>query len=140
MKQLLAFILLASLLCWMMFAPVYKHVYILRHALLQQEVDYLLEVSTSGQYGYIPIALIEQSRNRLAGFGLNPEMLVYEGTSTLGQAVIEAPPVPRGEGIALHLSYPMGNLFAIDALIGVPAPDKRYITAYGVQMSEFVDW
>jgi hypothetical protein len=114
--------------------------YIMRQALLQQEVDYLLEVSTSGQYGYIPVGLIEQSRTRLARFGLNPQLLVYDAQSTLGHAVIAAAHVPRGEGIALHISYPMENLFAIDSLIGVEAPDKQYISAYGVQMSEYVAW
>jgi len=139
MKQLLIFILLASTLCWTMFAPVYKHVYILRQALLQQEVDYLLEVGTSGQYGYISPALIEQSRARLTSFGLESTQLVYEARSTLGQAVSSSSQrVPRGEGIALTVSYPMEGLFAIDGLIGVRAPQKQQITAYGVQMSEYV--
>lgn len=139
MKQLLIFILLATTLCWMMFAPVYKHVYIMRQALLQQEVDYLLEVGTSGQYGYISQMLIDQSRERLKGFGLEPSQLVYEAKSTLGQSVLTSSErVPRGEGIALTISYPVEGLFAIDELIGVQAPDKQRITAYGVQMSEYV--
>lgn len=139
MKQLLMFILLASTLCWTMFAPVYKHVYILRQALLQQEVDYLLEVGTSGQYGYISSALIEQSRTRLRDFGLESAQLVYEARSTSGQAVTSSSQrVPRGEGIALTISYPVDNLFAIDGLIGVRAPHQQRITAYGVQMSEYV--
>lgn len=139
MKQLLMFILLATTLCWMMFAPVYKHVYILRQALLQQEVDYLLEVGTSGQYGYISPALIEQSRTRLKKFGLETAQLVYEARSTLGQAVSSpSQRVPRGEGIALTISYPVDGLFAIDGLIGVGAPNQQRITAYGVQMSEYV--
>lgn len=139
MKQLLMFVLLAAILCWVLFAPVYKHVYIMRQALLQQEVDYLLEVGTSGQYGYIAPALIEQSRARLAKFGLNSGQLVYEARSTLGQsAVSAAAPVPRGEGISLTISYPVGNLFAIDRLIGVHPPKQQHITAYGMQMSEYV--
>ena len=139
MKQLLMFILLASTLCWTMFAPVYKHVYILRQALLQQEVDYLLEVGTSGQYGYISSALIEQSRARLRDFGLESAQLVYEARSTSGQAVTSSSQrVPRGEGIALTISYPVDNLFAIDGLFGVRAPHLQRITAYCVQMSEYV--
>lgn len=139
MKQLLAFILLTTILCWVMFAPVYKHTYIMRQALLQQEVDYLLEVSTSGQYGYLSSHLIEQSRARLTQFGLDPQLLVYEAQSTDGRAVASpTAPVLRGEGIALHISYPVQNLFAIDRLIGVAAPEQQHITAYGVQMSEYV--
>lgn len=140
MKQLLAFMLLAVILCWVMFAPVYKHVYIMRQALLQQEVDYLLEVGTSGQFGYIPPHLIDQSRVRLSQFGLNASQLVYEVQSTSGRsAMSSASPVPRGEGIALYISYPIENLFIIDRLVGVNAPAKQHITAYGVQMSEYVD-
>lgn len=139
MKQLLMFVLLSSMLCWMMFSPIYKHVYILRQALLQQEVDYLLEVGTNGQYGYISPAHIEQSRTRLGSFGLDPQLLQYEVDSTLGYSATSASMrVPRGEGISLSLSYPIERLFAIDALIGVAPPHKQHISAYGIGMSEYV--
>lgn len=139
MKQLLMFVLLATTLCWVMFAPVYKHVYILRQALLQQEVDYLLEVGASGQYGYISASHIDQSRARLESFGLDAAQLVYEARSTTGQSANSASqPVPRGEGISLTISYPVDGLFMIDQLVGVRPPSQQHIKAYGVQMSEYV--
>ncbi len=68
MKQLLVFVLFAALFCWLMFSPIYKHVLVIRQALLQQEVDYMLEIGASGKYGYIDSWMVEQSRSRLAGY------------------------------------------------------------------------
>lgn len=140
MKQLLVFILLSGIVCWMMFAPIYKHVVIVRHALLQQEVDYLLEIGANADHGYISPQMIEQSKERLAAYGFSKERLVYEVSSTSGRNAADASsPVPRGEGIALRISYPFGNLFVMDRLIGVrgPDPDER-MSAWGLKMSEYV--
>lgn len=140
MKQILVFILLSGLLCWLMFAPIYKHVAIMRHALLQQEVDYLLEIGANGDHGYISSAMLEQSRQRLAEKGFNPDSLVYTvRTSTGISAMNSESPVPRGTGIELRITYPFGHLFTLDQLIGLngPEPDKK-MAAYGMKMSEYV--
>jgi|HigsolmetaAR203D_1030402.scaffolds.fasta_scaffold00794_15 hypothetical protein len=140
MKQLLMFILLSGLICWMMFAPVYKHLAIMRQALLQQEVDYLLEVGASGTYGYIGESMIRQSRERLAARGFVAGDLVYEVSTTSGvDATSSASPVPRGTGIRLVIRYPYKNLFAIDRLIGAAVPDPSgMMSASGMKMSEYV--
>jgi hypothetical protein len=142
MKQLLVFILLSGILCWLMFAPIYKHVAIVRHALLQQEVDYLLEIGANADHGYISASMIENSKQRLAERGFAAASLVYEVSATTGgSAMNPASPVPRGEGIVLKISYPFGRLFALDRLIGVqgPDPDER-MSASGMRMSEYVPW
>ncbi|MBD2870915.1 hypothetical protein [Paenibacillus arenilitoris] len=140
MKQLLVFVLFAAMLCWLMFSPIYKHVLIVRQAVLQQEVDYLLEVGASGSYGFISAAMQEQSRERLARFGMRPDDIVFELSTTSGaEASNPYAPVPRGVGIALTMSYPYENLFEIDRLIGLapPSPSER-MKATGMKMSEYV--
>jgi len=140
MKQILVFILFAAMLCWFLFAPVYKHVIIVRQALLQKEVDYMLEVGASGTYGYIDAAAIEASRQRLAQTGFDPAKLEYSVSSTSGaEAGNPAAPVPRGAGIRLTITYPYDGLFDIDRLIGLaPPPEGFRMTAAGMKMSEYV--
>ncbi|MGM0882052.1 MAG: hypothetical protein ACQEXQ_13570 [Bacillota bacterium] len=140
MKQILIFVLFSALLCWLMFSPIYKHVLIVRQAVLQQEVDYLLEVGASGSYGYISDMMQERSRQRMARFGMQPEEILFELTTTSGvDASNSSAPVPRGTGISLTMSYPYENLFEIDRLIGLtpPLPSER-MRAFGMKMSEYV--
>ncbi|MHA6480508.1 hypothetical protein ACX1C1_01005 [Paenibacillus sp. strain BS8-2] len=140
MRQLLLFVLFAAMLCWMMFSPIYKHVVIVRQAVLQQEVDYLLEIGASGTFGYIGAVMLEQSAERLSRLGLEPDQLVYEASTTSGVAATNPGiPVARGTGIRLEISYPYENLFMIDSLIGITpvAPTER-MRAYGMRMSEYV--
>jgi len=141
MKQILVFIMFSTILCWIMFSPVYKHIVILRQALLQQEVDYLLEVGASGQYGYISNAMQHQSRQRLASFGLQPDLLEYDINSTTGKtATLPTQPIMRGDGITLQISYPYERLFTIDELIGItPLSPSAKMKAVGVKMSEYVN-
>jgi hypothetical protein len=123
-----------------MFAPIYKHVFIVRQAVLQQEVDYLLEVGANGTHGYIDAAMIAASRNRLASYGLDPAKLIYEvGTTSGADATNPSAPVRRGTGIMLKISYPYERLFVIDRLIGVTPPDENArFSASGMKMSEYV--
>lgn len=140
MKQILIFILFAALLCWLMFSPIYKHVLIVRQAVLQQEVDYLLEVGASGSFGYISEEMQEQSRQRMARFGMRPDEVEYELATTNGLSASNAnAPLLRGTGIMLSMSYPYENLFEIDRLIGLtpPLPIER-MRAFGMKMSEYV--
>jgi hypothetical protein len=136
-KQLLVFILFAAMFCWLMFSPLYKHVLVLRQALLQQEADYLLEVGASGRYGYINGAMIADSRDRLAQYGFSSLLLQYEISTTSGDNA--AAPLPRGTGIRLLITYPYDNLLNIDRLIGLepPSADAR-IAGRGMKMSEYV--
>ncbi|OUM97313.1 MAG: hypothetical protein A9Z00_05445 [Thermobacillus sp. ZCTH02-B1] len=140
MRSILTFVLFAAMLCWLMFAPIYKHVFIVRQAVLQQEVDYLLEIGASGAYGYIDAAMIAASRNRLASWGLDPAKLIYEVTTTSGaDATNPLAPVRRGTGIVLTIRYPYERIFEIDRLIGITPPDEHtLITATGMKMSEYV--
>lgn len=69
MKSLLVFVMLAATMCWFMFSPIYKHVFIVRQAVLQKEVDYLLEIGASGEHGYISRGMVEESKGRLAAVG-----------------------------------------------------------------------
>lgn len=140
MKQILVFILFAGMLCWIMFSPIYRHVVIIRGAVLQQEVDYLLEVGASGTYGYISGEMQQQSMDRLAGLGLHSEELRYEYSTTSGvDATDAAAPVPRGTGMSLRISYPYENMFLIDSLIGLtPIPADARMSAFGMKMSEYV--
>ncbi|CAM4187821.1 hypothetical protein L1N85_11510 [Paenibacillus alkaliterrae] len=140
MKQILIFVLFAAMLCWLMFSPIYKHVLIVRQAVLQQEVNYLLEIGASGSYGYISEAMLQQSRERIARFGMQPDEILYELSTTNGVAATNpGAPVLRGAGISLTMSYPYENLFEIDRLIGLtpPAQDER-LRAFGMKMSEYV--
>lgn len=140
MKQLLAFILLSGMICWFMFAPVYKHVLVMRHALLQQEVDFLLEMGANADHGYIDARMMEEAVRRLAAHGFDPGLLQFEASSTSGDPVTDpANPVLRGTGIRLQINYPYESLFAIDRLIGVTGPDgTQRMSAAGMKMSEYV--
>jgi hypothetical protein len=123
-----------------MFSPIYKHVLIVRQAVLQQEVDYLLETGANGDHGYIDAAMMQQSRERLEGYGLLPGNVSFEVSSTNGwDATNPLSPLPRGVGLSLSISYPIEGLFEIDRLIGLTPPlsDAR-IRAAGMKMSEFV--
>jgi len=139
-KQILIFVLFAGLMCWLMFSPIYKHVLIVRQAVLQQEVDYLLEIGASGTYGYISEEMQEQSRQRMARFGMRADDIEYELATTSGLAASNpSAPVVRGTGISLMMSYPYEDLFEIDRLIGLtpPLPSER-MRAFGMKMSEYV--
>jgi hypothetical protein len=139
-KQLLVFVLFAAMFCWLMFSPMYKHVLVIRQALLQQEANYLLEIGASGRFGYIDAGMLAESRARLGAHGLQPGLLEYEVSSTSGVSADDASaPVPRGAGIRLVIRYPYEHLLDIDRLIGVqpPSNDAR-LTAAGMKMSEFV--
>ncbi|GIQ71015.1 hypothetical protein DUZ99_01525 [Xylanibacillus composti] len=140
MKQLLVFVLTAGLLCWMMFSAAYKHVAIARQALLQKEVDYLLEIGANGSHGYIHDAMIAQSKSRLEERGFDTSRLTYEVTTTSGlPGHLRDQPVPRGTGLLLTIRYPYGDLFAIDRLIGMTPPDPELqMAATGIKMSEYV--
>jgi len=140
MKQILVFILFAAMLCWAMFAPTYKHVILFRQAMLQKEVDYMLEVGANASYGYIDTAAIEQSRARLSRHGFQSEKLEYTVAATDGGSADDpASPVLRGQGIELTISYPYGGLFNIDRLIGIAPPDAgSRMAATGLKMSEYV--
>ncbi|TJY38514.1 hypothetical protein E5161_20240 [Cohnella pontilimi] len=140
MKQLLVFVLFAGMFCWLMFSPIYKHVLVIRQALLQQEANYLLEIGASGRFGYIDGAMLAESRARLAQHGFQAAALEYEVSSTTGVSADDASaPVPRGAGIRLVIRYPYDRLLDIDRLIGVePPPEEARLAAGGMKMSEFV--
>ncbi|MBA2937073.1 hypothetical protein HZF08_02000 [Paenibacillus sp. CGMCC 1.16610] len=140
MKQLLAFVLLVTMLCWFMFAPVYKHVIIVRQAVLQKEVDYLLEIGANGRHGYIDQSMIQESRNRMEARGFTPEELVYKIGTTTGMGGTDATsPVWRGAGLSLKLTYPYQRLFVIDRLVGITVPaETDRMGASGMKMSEYV--
>lgn len=140
MKQLLVFILMAGLLCWLIFSPLYKHVLIVRQAALQKEVDVLLEIGANASYGYIDSGMIAQSKSRLAALGFQTDDLIYVITTTNGTSGTDPNmPLLRGHGLHLTLSYPYDNLLHIDRLIGIaPPPDSARIAASGLKMSEYV--
>ncbi|MFC0212290.1 hypothetical protein ACFFK0_07425 [Paenibacillus chartarius] len=140
MKQILVFVLFAALLCWFMFAPMYKHVVLVRQAVLQQEVDYMLEVGASGRRGFIDDTAIGESRLRLAERGLNPGLVQYTVTTTSGvNGMNSSSPVLRGTGIKLTIRYPYERLFFIDRLIGITVPSETdTMSATGMKMSEYV--
>jgi len=139
-KSLLVFILFAAMLCWFMFSPIYKHVLIVRQAVLQQEVDYMLEIGSNGDHGYIDNAMMQQSRQRLAAYGLQTAHITFEVGSTNGRdAANAASPLPRGVGLSLAISYPVEGLFEIDRLIGLAPPQtSTKLRAVGMKMSEYV--
>lgn len=140
MKQILVFILFAAMLCWFMFAPTYKHVLVVRQALLQKEVDYLLEIGANASHGYIDAAMVNASMRRLEESGFRAADLAYSVSTTTGvDGTNPSAPVYRGTGIRLELSYPYDRLFDIDRLIGVtPPPDGLRMSASGMKMSEYV--
>lgn len=140
MKQILVFVLFAVMMVWFMFAPVYKHVLILRQAALQKEADYLLEVGASGRFGYIDRSMEDASRQRLAELGFTPDELEYTVATTTGaDGTRPDAPVIRGTGIRLEITYPYENLFGIDVLMGISVPDSgERMGAAGMKMSEYV--
>jgi hypothetical protein len=140
MKQILMFLLFSALLCWLLFAPIYKHVIIMRQAILQKEVDYMLEVGANGWHGYIDAAAVTASRLRLAERGFSPNDLVYQITTDSGaNATNPSVPILRGNGIALKISYPYQGLFEIDRLAGIDPPGAgERMAAAGMKMSEYV--
>jgi hypothetical protein len=142
MKQILVFILLAGMLCWLMFSPIYKHVLIVRQAVLQKEVDLLLEVGTNASHGYIDTMMIDSSRQRLGERGFLTTDLLYTVETTNGVSGTNPnEPVLRGVGIQLKISYPYHSLLQIDQLIGItPPPTDSRIAAGGMKMSEYVPW
>lgn len=139
-KQMLAFVLLSGLICWFMFAPIYKHVLIMRQAALQQEVDYLLEVGANGSHGYIDAGMIEASKLRLEEKGFDIDQLEYIVRADSGlPADSPASPLVRGTGLELSIRYPVGSLLLIDQLIGISGPgEASLIQASGMKMSEYV--
>jgi hypothetical protein len=140
MKQILVFVLFAALLCWLLFAPVYKHVLLIRQAVLQQEVDYLLEVGANSSHGFVDEAAIGDSRQRLAARGFNAELVEYDVSTTSGVSGTDpSSPVLRGTGIKLTITYPYERLFVIDRLVGIAVPDETdRMGATGMKMSEYV--
>ncbi|TVX95465.1 hypothetical protein [Cohnella terricola] len=140
MKQLLVFVLFAALFCWLMFSPIYKHVLVIRQALLQQEADYMLEIGASGRYGYVDGGMVQESRIRLSQYGFNEAYLEYDINSTSGaESNNPAAPLPRGTGLRLRISYPYENLLDIDRLIGLNSPSANArISGGGMKMSEYV--
>jgi hypothetical protein len=140
MKQILVFILFATMLCWFMFAPVYKHIIIVRQAVLQKEVDYLLEVGANGSHGYINGAMIQESRARMLERGFVAGEIEYVVSTDTGVGGMDAStPVWRGTGLRLTMTYPYHRLFVIDQLVGIsiPAASDR-MGATGMKMSEYV--
>ena len=86
----------------------------------------MLEVGANGDHGYIDAAMMEQSKLRLAGFGLQPGLVEFEVSATNGaSATSPAMPLPRGIGLSLSVSYPVDGLLAIDQLIGLTPPPGR---------------
>ncbi|WNR45218.1 hypothetical protein [Paenibacillus roseipurpureus] len=140
MKQILVFILFAAMLCWFMFAPMYKHVIIVRQAVLQKEVDYLLEVGANGSHGYISDAMMQESRQRMAERGFVAGDLGYTvGTNTGVSGTDASAPVWRGTGLRLTMTYPYHRLFVIDQLVGITIPlASDRMGATGMKMSEYV--
>jgi hypothetical protein len=140
MKQILVFILFSAMLCWFMFAPIYKHVLIVRQAVIQKEVDLLLEVGANGSHGYISDAMLQESRQRLTARGFISSDLLYVVTTSNGDDGTDpARPVLRGVGIQLFISYPYQQLLEIDRLVGISPPDaSSRMTASGMKMSEYV--
>lgn len=140
MKQILAFILLITIFCWLMFSPVYKHVLVMRQALLQKEVDYMLEIGTNASHGYISDGMVDASRQRMQERGFNAPDLQYVVSTTNGQSGVDASqPVIRGEGLLLEIHYPTENLLDIDQLIGIQNEHSSgLLGASGLKMSEYV--
>lgn len=140
MRTLLVFILFSSTMCWVMFSPAYKHVLIVRQALLQKEVDYLLEMGASGQYGYVDDAMIADSKTRLEQHGLDPTLLDYEIVSSDGLNAMDMnQPIERGSGIIVTIRYPTTDLYMIDRLVGIDlSATQPIINVSGIKMSEYV--
>lgn len=140
MKQILVFVLFAGMLCWFMFSPTYKHVLMIRNAVLQKEVDLMLEIGANGSHGYIDSVAVGASKLRLEQIGFNPSLLWYEVLTTSGvDGTNPSAPILRGDGLSLQISYPYERLFEIDRLIKVtPPPAGSRMAASGLKMSEYV--
>jgi hypothetical protein len=140
MKQILVFILFSALLCWFMFSPIYKHVLIVRQAVIQKEVDLLLEIGANGSHGYISNEMIDESRQRLEARGFTGNDIQYVITTSSGDSGMNSDqPVLRGIGIQLLISYPYERLLEIDRLVGISPPaETDRMTASGMKMSEYV--
>ncbi|PYI51620.1 hypothetical protein [Paenibacillus flagellatus] len=140
MKQILVFVLFAAMLCWAMFAPTYKHVVLFRQAMLQKEVDYMLEIGANASHGYVDEAAFEASRQRLARHGFETSRLEYAVSATSGEdASNPSSPILRGTGIELTIAYPYDGMLDIDRLIGIAPPGaSSRISASGLKMSEYV--
>lgn len=140
MKQILVFVLFAAILCWAMFMPTYKHIIVFRQAMLQKEVDYMLEVGANASHGYVDESAIEASRQRLRQHGFQTAKLEYFVSSTSGaNASLPSSPVHRGQGIELMITYPYDGMFQIDRLIGITVPPEgARMGASGLKMSEYV--
>ena len=140
MKQIVVFILFASIFCWLMFSPIYRHVLVVRQAVLQKEVDYMLEIGANASHGYISEPMLQQSRARLAQRGFDPTAAIYVVRSLSGAAATDpTDPVIRGDGIVLEIHYPYERLFILDRLLGIPTPaESDRMGARGLRMSEYV--
>lgn len=140
MKQILTFILFSAILCWALFSPIYRHVAVLQQSLLQNEVDFLLEVGANSSHGYISETMMAESRLRLAERGFVPEQIIYDVSTHSGvSGTNRFAPVLRGDSLILEISYPYGNLFTIDRIMGISTPaELGFFRAKGIRMSEFV--
>lgn len=140
MKQMLIFILFAAMFCWLLFSPMYRHVVIVRQALLQKEVDYMLEIGANASHGYISAQMVQQSRARLEKRGFDPALITYDIDSLSGAPATDPNhPLERGDGILLEIRYPYERLFILDRLIGVSVPNENAtMGARGLRMSEYV--
>ena len=140
MKQILVFVMFSSILVWLMFAPIYKHIIIVRQAVLQKEVDVMLEIGANGSHGYIDAAMVAESKQRLEQRGFDPAELQYTVTAASGSDGSDPnAPIERGIGIQLSISYPYLHLFDIDQLLGMTPPAQHSrMSAFGLKMSEYV--
>jgi hypothetical protein len=140
MKAILSFVLLAGTIAWVMFGGIYNHVLMTRQTLLQQEVNYVLEIATQAKYGYISNSVMEQSKARLASKGFDPTKLEYQVSSTTGQSSVdEFHPIPRGEAIVLKIRYPYEGLLEINRLVGIlPPSSNARIGSSAQRMSEYI--
>ncbi|MNP52680.1 hypothetical protein D3C76_1470900 [compost metagenome] len=108
--------------------------------MLQKETDYLLEVGASGTFGYIDEGMLEASRERLVQVGFSRDQLTYTVTAQSGKEAMDSNnPLPRGDGLRLVITYPYGNLFGVDRLLGISSPGSAdRMGAVGMKMSEYV--
>lgn len=136
MKQMLVLLLLAPLIAWLLFSPIYRSVYISKKADLQKEVDYLLE--TGARLGYISTQMMDGSKDRLYRF--NHDEIEYVVESSSGQNPSNPfIPLLRGDDLSLTITYPTKNLFQIDRLIGMKVDDgATKIVGTGTKMVEYV--
>jgi hypothetical protein len=112
----------------------------IRNAVLQKEVDLMLEIGANGSHGFIDNTAIEASKLRLEERGFNRSLLQYEVLTTSGvDGTNASAPVLRGIGLRLQISYPYQRLFEIDRLIGITPPSaSARMSAEGLKMSEYV--